>query len=171
MDAINTRSTRRMERETESPVIAVNAAFLQEIKEVNEELWQCLAATGRLCEHTQWEPRTCRLLIDRLRELLDLLALHFALEEAYGYFEGPAVVDARLNQRAGRLRDEHRTLFVTLQSVVDAAEKKLVRDNPDDAIQRIVVRFRAFQDQLREHESRENELILEAFNDDVGVGD
>jgi len=42
----------------------------------------------------------CRHLVDWLSELRDQLALHFALEEAYGYFDEPLHVAPQLAEKA-----------------------------------------------------------------------
>ena len=82
--------------------VTVNAAFLQEIKEVNHELWQLLADLRHRCQRPI-APGTCRVLVDKLCELRDQLALHFALEEAYGYFEDPVDVAPQLCRQADAL--------------------------------------------------------------------
>lgn len=151
--------------------VTINAAFLREIKEVHDELWQCLSTLNQLCEATVWNFAHNRQMVDGLNSLLDLLALHFSLEEAYGYFEGPAAVEPRLSERTAALRNEHRVLFVELQTIADWAEGLFRSDHLSAAAKRLVVRFHAFHDQFREHEARENELIIEAFDDDIGVGD
>ena len=79
-----------------SKTVTVNAAFLLEIKEDDRRL-RCLlgellsafgAPSGRVASPS------------RLAELLvavrDQLAMHFSLEEAYGYFDDPVSVAPRL---------------------------------------------------------------------------
>src|SRR5687767_2315396 len=97
-------------RDTATSTVTVNAAFLQEIKEVNQELWQLLAELHHRCIRPI-SPGQCKTLIDRLSELRDNLALHFALEEAYGYFEDPVHVAPQLSNRVEALRAEHKTLY------------------------------------------------------------
>ncbi|MCL6481793.1 MAG: hypothetical protein K6U02_08700 [Firmicutes bacterium] len=62
--------------------VTINAAFLQEIKEVNQDLWALLAELRHRCQRPL-APGACRWLLDRLCQLRDQLALHFSLEEAY----------------------------------------------------------------------------------------
>src|SRR5262245_61954266 len=97
---------------TTTGTVTVNAAFLQEIKEVNQELWSLLADLRHRCQRPI-APGHCRLLIDKLCQLRDQLALHFSLEEAYGYFEDPVEVAPQLSRQAEMLRSEHRSCIST----------------------------------------------------------
>ena len=97
--------------------------------------------------------------------------MHFSLEEFFGYMADPLSVAPRLGDRARRLRDEHGLLYEQLCDIVDIAaqlfdEHRLARLSCD-----VPRRLQQFFDQLALHERNENELILEAFCDDVGVGD
>ena len=152
--------------------VTVNAAFFQEIKEDNQELTQRQAALHALCSL----PRPIR--VSRLRlahlaaELRDRLALHFALEEAYGYFDDPLSVAPRLCEEAEALRGEHERLFRHLCDLVDEAEELASRTTNDSRAQRrLLDRLRQFCHDLHTHEARENALISAAFNVDIGGGD
>lgn len=151
--------------------LSVNAAFLREIKEDNRrlhELWdEAAALLGAGPPHSP-SPRK---VAETLGALRDQLALHFALEEAYGYFEDAIDVAPRLSERAEELRSQHGALFVELCGIVDRAEQWLYQETARDAAPAIAGRFGRFLRELKEHESRENALIMEALNDDVGVGD
>lgn len=151
--------------------VTVNAAFLQEIKEVNEQLWRLLADIRRICCRPAPRREHGRLMTEMLGSLRDQLAMHFSLEEYFGYFENPVDVAPRLSLRAEQLRCEHTTLFQQLCAIVDEAEAFQCRCSDNRISERVAVRFRAFCDQLKSHESHENDLILEAFDVDLGVGD
>src|SRR5687768_9654604 len=103
---------------TSTGTVTVNAAFLEEIKEVNQELWQLLGDLRHRCQRPV-APGHCRLLIDKLCQLRDQLALHFALEEAYGYFENPVEVAPQLSRAAGRLLEEHKTLYLDFCDIAE----------------------------------------------------
>jgi hypothetical protein len=150
--------------------VTVNAAFLQEIKEVNQELWSLLSELRHRCQRPL-APSQCRLLIDKLCQLRDQLALHFALEEAYGYFEDPVYVAPRLSRQAEQLRDEHKGLYLDLCELVDRAERMFYDEQHAALALWIGPEFLEFDARLRDHESRENELIFEAYDEDIGVGD
>jgi hypothetical protein len=155
---------------TSTGTVTVNAAFLQEIKEVNQELWVLLADLRHRCQRPI-APSHCRHLIDKLSLLRDQLALHFALEEAYGYFEDPVDVAPQLGRQAEQLRAEHKGLYLDLCDLVDRAERMFYDDQHAALALWIGPEFLEFDQRLRGHEERENELILEAYEGDIGVGD
>lgn len=156
---------------TVTSTVTVNAAFFQEIKEVHQELYALLDQVRQYCRLPSPSPGNGRELIDVLAELRDQLALHFALEEAYGYFEDPVFVAPRLSELAGSLRDEHRVLYLELTELVELVERLNYRGRLPGLWARVRGRFTQFDDQLQAHEARENELILQAYEDDLGVGD
>jgi hypothetical protein len=147
--------------------VTVNAAFLQEIKEVNEELWQLLDEL-RHCVRRPIGPGHCRLLVERLATLRDQVALHFALEEAYGYFEDPAYVQPNLGEAAEKLRREHQSLYVWLTNLVERAEQMSYDVQLAELSAWIGPQFEKFDAALRDHESRENDLIMDALEMDIG---
>lgn len=151
--------------------LTINAAFLQEIKEVNEDLWRQLAGVRDICcEETEVRGHT-RQLPDVIAQLRDQLAMHFALEEAYGYFEDPVAVAPHLNATACALRDEHSSLYSSICDVLEFVESEFYAGRLVTSAPQVVTVFRTFYDQLQSHEAKENELILKAYGDDIGVGD
>jgi len=155
---------------TTTATVTVNPAFLQEIKEVNQELWQSFAELRHRCSRPV-APAMCRHLVDWLCELRDQLALHFALEEAYGYFDEPLHVAPQLGEKADKLRSEHRDLYSEFSSLVDQAEKMFFAGQLAALALWVAPEFLEFDARLRDHEERENELIYDAFDSDIGVGD
>jgi hemerythrin-like domain-containing protein len=157
--------------ERDYAAVTINAAFLQEIKEVNQDLWAVLEEARGLCadpktlraEHRRW--------VNLIADLRDHLAMHFALEEAFGYFERPARVAPELSQAATRLREEHKSLYAIVRDLaddVDAEDRNgtLARHAP-----RLAERFHAYYDLLQRHETEENELILNVYDRDSGTVD
>lgn len=121
-----------------------------------------------------------------LAALRDQLAIHFALEEADGYFDEERDVAPHLVARAEVLRAEHAVLFDIIRRIVEEAEQYVVRNSPvvrrksarrrDSASEsqrfaRIVRRFQVFDQRLGAHESHDNALMLDAFETDIGGGD
>lgn len=153
---------------TATYTVTVNPAFLQEIKEVHSELWQLLATVRRICANP-WTARvTSRNFLRMLEQLRDQLALQFALEEAYGYFEDPLEVAPRLCHLAKTLRDEHQQLYLAVCDIFEQAnaiQKRVVTPVMLEQIERL---FCPFDHQLRLHEAHENELIQQAYDDDLG---
>ena len=150
--------------------LTVNAAFLQEIKEVNQELWQLLGDLRHRCQRPI-APGQCRPLIDKFCTFRDQLALHFSLEEAYGYFQDPVDVAPRLADLAEHLRSEHKSLYLDLCDLLDRAERMFYEEQYAALALWIGPEFVEFDRRLRYHEERENELIVAAYDDDIGVGD
>jgi hypothetical protein len=155
---------------TMTGTVTVNAAFLQEIKDVDQELWSLLGDLRHRCQRPI-APGQCRLLIDKLCQLRDQLALHFSLEEAYGYFDDPVEVAPQLSRQAERLRNEHKELYQDLCDLVDRGERMFYDEQHAALALWIGPEFLQFDQRLRGHEARENELIMEAYDGDIGVGD
>jgi iron-sulfur cluster repair protein YtfE (RIC family) len=151
--------------------VTVNAAFLQEIKEVNQDLWRLLANVRRMCDSAACIDSAPRRFFGLVEQLRDLLALHFALEEAYGYFDDPVDVAPQLCERAEALRDEHRDLYLKIVDLSETSELLTQPLRPTGTVLVAVRKFRSFDQQFTRHESLENELILSEYDDDIGVGD
>ena len=155
---------------TMTGTVTVNAAFLQEIKEVNQDLWTLLKELRHRCQRPI-APGQCRMLIDKLCQLRDQLALHFSLEEAYGYFDDPIDVAPQLSRQSEQLRAEHKELYVDLCDLVERAERMFYDEQHAALTLWIGPQFLEFDKRLRHHEEAENELITQAYDDDIGVGD
>jgi len=119
-----------------------------------------------------------RLVLDRrsflevIETLRDQLALHFALEEAYGYFDDPIYVAPRLCDRASALRDEHQQLYLSYCELEVRAVDVLEHRSPARSVlEALVSEIADFDAQLRRHEEEENQLIQQEYSDDIGVGD
>ncbi|MCA9267959.1 MAG: hemerythrin domain-containing protein [Planctomycetales bacterium] len=151
--------------------VAVNAAFLQEIKQDSVELQHLLQETADQLLHPRSRVKDVRSLADLLAQLRDQLAMHFALEEAFGYFEDALEVAPRLSRRAEELRSEHDLFFRDICSLCDHVDSLPGEENWRMAMRGVAARFSAFFDAFHQHETRERELIMEAFDDDIGCGD
>ena len=160
-----------MAEQKKRPRLTVNAAFLQEIKEVNESLWKLLDHVRCTCQSVPELLANRKEIAPQLALLRDELAMHFALEEAYGYFEDPVSVAPHLDRLAEQLRNEHVQLYTQVIQLVENVEAEQFRGNIAQAAPQIVQRFADFDQQLRRHEAREDDLIQTAFSDDIGVGD
>lgn len=151
--------------------VTINAAFLREIKEDHHELGQMLSEAEGLFGADVSARVSRKQLVEFLVELRDRFAMHFALEEAFGYFEDAIDVAPHLCQRSEELRSEHGPLFLEICSLVDEAERMLYHESGAKTRLRLGANFRAFFQNFQDHETREKELILQALDDDIGVGD
>src|SRR5262245_66597264 len=106
---------------TLTATVTLNAAFFQEIKEDNQRL-QELHRELREIFHADRPLGVSRFtIIDLLAELRDHLATHFALEEAFGYFDYPVDAAPHLSEEAETLRGQHSDLFVEVCHGADTA--------------------------------------------------
>ncbi len=151
--------------------VTVNRAFLQEIKDANQEMWSVLSECRRACGEPVRRRQQASTLAELLRDLCDHVALHFSLEEAYGYFEDPVSVAPRLAQRCEKLRREHAALYVELAELADLADQYL--HDPEGVTNFITIQsqFVTFDERFQDHEAQEIDLIQTAFGEDIGVGD
>lgn len=156
---------------TVTRTVAINAAFLQEIKEDNRELRHLLAETGDLLSRPQEVRTPRRQLAEVLGNLRDQFAMHFSLEEAFGYFDDAVDVAPRLSEQAESLRSEHDGLFRKICEIEEAAEQLLYGEAATRVGNELAQQFFVFRDAFESHESRENDLIFQALDDDIGVGD
>jgi hypothetical protein len=90
---------------------------------------------------------------------------HFRFEEDGGYLDAVRKGEPRLERAVQQLAEEHRQLARSLDALVEEARAD---PRPDDAFRG---RVRAWIEQLRKHEARENELIQDAFSLDIGAED
>lgn len=149
--------------------LAVNAAFLKDIKDDNHDLKAILDQIAPLSEHYQTAVNHWLELVGLLEQLCDQLALHFSLEEAYGYFDDAVNHAPQLSVNAECLRGQHPSLFKTIRGLAD----NVLEVNTDNIehVQEFLNGYQSFQQQFAAHEEAELKLILDAMDDDLGVGD
>jgi hypothetical protein len=151
--------------------VSINAAFLQEIKDDHHELRQLMHHTSAMLNRPGW----MRIEFDRLVELLgklrDQLAMHFSLEEAYGYFEDALDAAPHLAGQAERLRSQHYDLYSELCRLSERAEQLLYHETPQDQVPKLAADFQQFSGRFAQHELRESDLIVAALNEELGAGD
>ena len=151
--------------------LSVNAAFLQEIKQDNVELRDLLGELSQRLLQRRLRLADAREMVDMLSRLRDQLAVHFSLEEAFGSFENAVTIATRLSERPDGLRSEHDLFFQDICSICEDAEQLLYHEASPRTLRQIAARYADFHDAFEQHEAREVELIMEAFDDDIGVGD
>jgi hypothetical protein len=90
---------------------------------------------------------------------------HFRFEEQNGYLDAVRKREPRLERAIQQLAEEHRALAESLEVLIKQARAATTLDDPfREAIRRWVER-------VREHEARENDLVQDAFNLDIGAED
>ena len=165
--------TEYRESDAASIGLAVNVAFLQEIKEDNVEFRELVdqcrthfaAVNGSERNHPVESARLLGLLRDEMKT-------YFALEEFFGYIENAEMKNPKLSREASGLTGEHEELFVELNSIVNSVEEVVYREcNADTAFDDAVEAFQWFMKKLQRHEDREMELMMRLHNEEIGVGD
>jgi hypothetical protein len=156
---------------TVTSTVTINSAFLREIKEDNQELRRLLVQLRTLLADPEWWTYRERLFDSLLGDLRDQLAMHFSLEECYGYFDSPLDVTPRLSARAESLRNQHRELYLEACRLAEEAERVRYGEAPKSVLAELGLKFRDFDARFQYHEALENELLLEELQQDIGVGD
>ena len=149
--------------------LTVNAAFLKEIKDDNQHLKTLWDQIIPIAERPETVENHWTELIHLFGELRDQLALHFSLEEAYGYFDEAVDIAPQLSTLAECLRSQHPTLFAQVRDLADYVTE--VNPNQEASLGGVVKQFADFRKQFESHEEAEFKLILQAMDDDIGVGD
>jgi hypothetical protein len=93
------------------------------------------------------------------------LAEHFRFEEEDGYMTAVLQRDPNRERTIQHLRDEHRRLAEALAALLDEAA---AGRGPGEALREQVLAWVAG---VRDHESRENALVQDAFNVDLSAED
>ncbi|MBI3448903.1 MAG: hemerythrin domain-containing protein [Acidobacteria bacterium] len=107
-------------------------------------------------------------LSSRLKELRPGLAEHFGAEEESGLFEEIETQSPAMTPASRRLLAEHGALLRSIDDLVDTIPAVPPYDIPFHSLR---ARARAFTKELAEHESRENEILMRALDDDSGALD
>ena len=149
--------------------LAVNAAFLKEIKDDNRQLKTLWDQLTPLFSHHETAKNHWDELISRLAEIRDQLAIHFSLEEAYGYFDDAVDIAPHLSVAAESLRSQHSNLFGQIRDLADFILE--LDSERTEQVQKLIRKFELFKNDFQKHEEAELRLILKSFDDDIGVGD
>lgn len=155
--------------DTKTRGLTINAAFLKDIKDDNRDLKILLDSILPLAQHHKTATNHWPELICLFADLRDQLALHFSLEEAYGYFDDAVGSAPQLSSSAESLRNQHSQLFERIRDLADSALE--VSADSEEKVTRLLKEYDRFRQSFEEHEEAELKLILDALDDDIGVGD
>jgi hypothetical protein len=149
--------------------LSFNAAFLREIKEDNQRVRELFheVATMLTAPRREMPERIAR----QLWQLRDQLAMHFALENAFGYLAHVVDFAPRLCDRAKSMIAQHDELFLSLCEIIEIAEEVMYGEREPSRFVDVARPYFAFQRRFYEHEAEENALLFDVFDDDIGVGD
>lgn len=139
--------------------------LIEEIRQEHEELREAL---GKIHQTLHKREAAVATVAKMLSLLGDDVEAHFSDEETAGFFDDVLDRAPRLSGRIDMLRNEHQQLSATVDHLQEVA---ISGDGSDDWWQRIETAFHEFSKELMHHESTENELLLEAYTEDIGTGD
>jgi hypothetical protein len=93
------------------------------------------------------------------------IARHFRYEEENGYMPAVRKLQPRLERAAQQLVEEHAQLTESLEALIREAHAL------PEVNETFCQKVREWVRSLRRHEGRENELVQDAFNLDIGAED
>jgi iron-sulfur cluster repair protein YtfE (RIC family) len=133
-------------------LIHAHRDLLQHIKKLND-----------LVNAKQW---LSALALRRELELIrDELTEHFRFEEEGGYMSAVVQRQPQMANAIGELRNDHDSLAITLNGFIERIGPSFL---PHDEF---LSEIHDWMNSLREHETRENRIVQEAFNMEIGGGD
>jgi iron-sulfur cluster repair protein YtfE (RIC family) len=139
--------------------------FFEEIRREHEELRDLL---GDIHQMLAKRLEAVASVSEMLASLGDHVETHFSEEETAGFFDDVTDRAPRLSDRIDALRTEHQQLLAAVRRLKEVANGG---DGSADWWQRLESAFREFSKELMHHESSETEILLEAYNDDIGAAD
>lgn len=139
--------------------VAVNAAFLQEVKEANSSVWDLLFALRQVAQKSTPTPPEIHQWVQNLTEFRRQLSTEFALEETYGYLSSIQprctvdVVDP------GEVVRQHKDLYVQLLELCEEVEQSQYVGTVIRDFRNHTAMFQEFDASLSQHERIEAEMI------------
>jgi iron-sulfur cluster repair protein YtfE (RIC family) len=142
-----------------------NEEALKRIQEEHHELRELLGKIHQaLTQHRQDIAEVSSL----LNTLKDQIEEHFREEEEGGFFEQITDQAPRLQHRAGEVRDQHADLSERISQLCVQAS---TGSGDESWWQEMERQFHDFSKELMHHEGRENELLQDAYAQDIGPTD
>ena len=102
---------------------------------------------------------------DRLVAMRSHITEHFGFEERNGWMDAVRKQEPRLEHAIQQILEEHRHLVQSLDTLIEEAD---AATKLEDLLRQKVLRW---IQRVREHEASENELLEDAFVEDLGAGD
>lgn len=137
----------------------VNAAFLQEVKESNFELWALFREIREISPGDWDSQHSAHRFVEKLSELRDSIGLQFTLEETYGFIEGLPAQSVIGVASADTARLQHKELYLQIHEICEKVEEAQYRGTVARDLTEYVELFSIFDASFRAHEELEQELI------------
>ncbi len=152
---------------TNTRVLVLNPAFLQEIKDSNPDLWHTQHDLRQVCNCEDEPVQIIRQMVRLLDDFRDQLALQFALEESYGFLEVPddaMAADIIDEDLVHRVHAQHCPLYLELSDLAERAEELQYRGIVMAQLIDLIDSVRRFDAKLTDHENLEGELIQRSLH-------
>ena len=148
----------------------VGASIVKETRDEHRACMQLLSEVEECLDRPPDDPAGWISDLKRkLTELATALDEHFTGEEAGPVFRKLPIHHPRLAGPLKKLEDEHATMRSDLKTVRGKADEL---DDPEVfELRELNARVQLFVARLRRHEAAENEIVIQAYWDEVGVGD
>jgi|694.fasta_scaffold05214_4 hypothetical protein len=146
---------------------AINAAFLQEMKDFNTEYWKTynhlqhwVIAVGK--SELQSDKAEAREILNLARQITVEMAKQFLLEETYGYLQTPTGRGAVYDNEVACARGQHQSLYMLASEICESLELAGFQGLLSDGIRKQEEAILKLGNDWTEHEQLENKLIREA---------
>jgi hypothetical protein len=152
-------STIVQSKDSSQGCVTINAAFLQEIKEANCQVWEKLHQLRTLIGFRTVDSETVNKWVQSLTEFRKLLSLEFSLEETYGYVGNSKCQHIVSEISPADALRQHRELYLYLLEICEKVEESQYVGTICREFERHVRAFQEFDGMLSEHERIESQMI------------
>ena len=139
--------------------------FVEMMKAEHRDLFEVIQDVQQAMTSQLRDTQTVDVLLKRLTEKL---LNHFAFEEKDGYLHEATDEEPRLKSRADALLNQHTMMRAELTKLSEFVKTS---DNSESWWESFQAQFKHFLEHLKKHEMAENQLVQEAFTDDIGSKD
>ena len=137
-------------------------------RRIFEEHEHLRALLGQAEKFFAQEPQQTADVANVLDELITELKLHFMHEEEGGYLSEALSQAPRLTDRATELQQQHPQM---LKAVRELYEQAQAGDGSAGWWSSLRADYQSLAEQIHAHETGENDLVQEAFTEDIGAND
>ncbi len=140
-------------------IVTINAAFLQEIKEANSQVWESLYFLRLMARERYIGQQNMHQWVQKLTEFRRQLSTEFALEETYGYIPGAHHQHIAMGIDPAVALKQHKELYLHLLDVCEQVEESQYVGTIGRDFRSHTAAFQEFDASLSEHERIESEMI------------
>jgi hemerythrin-like domain-containing protein len=159
-------------REGFMPIPATNVSIANQLKKEHSRIDVIVRKIEKLVASIKPQRRALEWsssLLENLSSLREHLEKHFEFEESGGFMEEVMKALPNMSPQVEALHRDHEILTYEINDLYRRAERLILDNGP--TTREIGEDIRHFLHSLREHERKENALVLRVFLDDVGMID